>query len=115
MDIERFVPRRLAFRAWNTQTRLLMRLNNIDCVKGELVKRDHLLLQFTGRTDQAGEDLYEMDVVLVGLEKFVITWNDDLPGWYIESLSGHTPPAPLTHAVAVRTKRLCCYFETEGL
>lgn len=53
MDL--FSPRKLLFKAWNTETKLLMRLNTIDCRKGELFKRDHILLQFTGMYDKTGK------------------------------------------------------------
>ena len=39
-----FKPRKIKFKAWDTEHKLLMRLNSIDCNKGELVKKDHVLL-----------------------------------------------------------------------
>jgi len=52
-----YKPRKMMFKAWNKETRLLMRLNSIDCVKGELVKKDHILLQFTGLYDKQKEEI----------------------------------------------------------
>ena len=63
------------FKAWNKETRLLMRLNSIDCNRGELVKKDHVLLQFTGLYDIQKEEIYEMDIFLIVMEIFVVLCN----------------------------------------
>jgi hypothetical protein len=62
--------RRLVFKAWDKESRLMVRLDTISCVKGELVKKDHILLQFTGQHDLHGEELYEQDIVIVGSSSF---------------------------------------------
>src|SRR4051812_29748594 len=77
-----FKPRKIKFKAWDTESKLLMRLNSIDCNKGELFKKDHILLQFTGMTDLNSDEIYEMDILLISNEKHVVFWNDILNGWF---------------------------------
>jgi len=111
--MEFFTPRKLKFKAWNSDSRLLMRLNAIDCNKGELVKKDHVLLQFTDMLDKNGDELYEMDVSLVGSEKNVIVWNPDPAGWDVINLAPPHGRQPLTQTLARTFIRLCSYFEME--
>jgi hypothetical protein len=113
MDTNFYLPRKLLFKAWNKETKLLMRLDSMECVKGELVKKDHILLQFTGMYDKAGEELYEMDLVLKGTEKFVITWDGNPTAWTMMKIEDRTHRLPLTHALAKDVTRLCSYFESE--
>jgi YopX protein len=86
MDKNFFQPRKLKFKAWNDSTGLMMRLHAIDCVKGELVKKDHQLLQFTGMVDKQGEELYELDVVMIDVDRYCIHWDDTLNGWMLRNL-----------------------------
>jgi hypothetical protein len=111
--MEFYAPRKLKFKAWNVEAKLLMRLNAIDCDKGELVKKDHILLQFTEMTDQHGEELYEMDVVLLGSEKSVIVWNHHPAGWNIVKTNQPNDRQVLTPPLARTFIRLCSYFELE--
>jgi hypothetical protein len=113
MDMHFLSQRKLLFKAWNTETRLLMRLDNIDCVKGALYKKNHILLPFTGMHDKAGDELYEMDVVLAGTGKFVIVWDGNPIAWQLVNIADNTILQPLTQAVAETVVRLCCYFESE--
>ncbi|RAW01860.1 YopX family protein [Pseudochryseolinea flava] len=80
-------PRKLKFKAWNKSTGLMMRLHAIDCVKGELIKQDHHLLQFTGLVDKQGEELYELDVVMISGARYYIFWDDQRNGWSIKNLA----------------------------
>ena len=109
-----YKPRKLRFKAWNKESRLLMRLNSIECVKGELVKKDHILLQFTGWLDQQGEELYELDVVLMDGVKHVITWNEQNSGWCLKMLEGGRVVGSLEQQAAQRAVRMWSYFESEG-
>ena len=108
-----YKPRKLRFKAWNKESKLLMRLNSIDCVKGELIKHDHILLQFTGMLDKQDEELYELDVVLIDSDKYVITWNEQNNGWCLRELVDGTKVMPLDANVSQRSGRLWSYFESQ--
>lgn len=108
-----FTARKLKFKAWNQEEKLLMRLNSIDCNRGELVKKDYILLQFTGICDKQEEEIYEMDVLLKGNKRFLVRWNADLNGWYFSPLDAPQDQATLSTAEAMQMLRLCSYFEGE--
>lgn len=112
-----FTPRKIKFKAWNNSSRLLMRLNSIDCNKGELVKKDHVLLQFTGLLDKAGNEIYDMDILLISSDKFIVFWNPEYNGWYVELLerfNDQLSGQPFLSAVAATMKRLGSYFELDS-
>jgi hypothetical protein len=104
-----FKPRKIKFKAWNTETRLLMRLNSIDCNKGELFKKDHILLQFTGLLDKEGEEVYDMDVLLISATKYVVFWDG---GWYYRALDTEAR-SPLLESDAGKMRRFSSYFELD--
>jgi hypothetical protein len=107
-----FSPRKLMFKAWNTETKLLMRLNSIDCKRGELIKKDHILLQFTGQLDIQNDEIYEMDVLLINHEKFVVLWNEQRNGWNLSRLSNPSDAKPLLKENLTKATRLWSYFES---
>lgn len=109
-----FKPRKIKFKAWDVENKLLMRLNSIDCNKGELVKRDHILLQFTGLYDSEGEEIYELDVLMLSLEKFVVFWNEVYNGWHVAPLSNHTDSKPFLLDSAKKMKRFSSYYQLEN-
>jgi YopX protein len=112
MDPAVYSARKLKFKAWNTESRLLMRLNAIECVRGELFKKDHILLQFTGLFDDQGEEVYDMDVLLGDSRKYVVRWEDGLNGWKLTMLE--SPAADALPLVRVKEmRRLCSWFESE--
>jgi len=109
-----YKPRKMMFKAWNRETRLLMRLNSIDCNKGELIKKDHILLQFTGLYDIQKEEIYEMDVLLVGKDKFLVMWDNDRNGWTLVNLMDRPGVAqPFVTSLSEKATRLWNYFESE--
>ena len=113
MELDFYLNRKLMFKAWNKETKLLMRLNAIDCVRGELQKKNHILLQFTGLHDRHQEEIYELDVLLINNKKHVVVWNVDRNGWDLNSLSDSTMHEPFLKTASVQAARICNYFETE--
>jgi hypothetical protein len=108
-----YQPRKMMFKAWNKEAKLLMRLNSIDCQRGELIKKDHILLQFTGLYDKQQEEIYEMDVMLIGSEKLLVLWDAERNGWTIVKLSTKTDSQPFVKEIAVKATRLWNFFESE--
>jgi hypothetical protein len=110
-----FTSRKFKFKAWSKDSRLLLKLSSIDCVKGELFKKDHFLLQFTGHRDKHEEEIYEMDIVLINSEKFVVTWDEEGNGWYLTELKSEKKSQRYTGEVAEKSVRLCSYFESDQM
>ena len=106
-----FIPRKIKFKAWDQEHRLLMRLNSIECSKGELIKKNHVLLQFTGLLDKEGEEIYDMDVLFISLDKYIVFWNDTKNGWYFSPLSKRENHNPFLAKDAERMKRFGNFFE----
>lgn len=111
MDMSFYSHRKLKFKAWNEESGLLMRLNSIDCVKGELVKKGHILLQFTGLYDKHDEEVYDMDVLLWNSEKFIIYWDEKFKTWKLSGLDPNKKEDVLLER-AKEMNRLCSYFES---
>lgn len=106
-----FVPRKIKFKAWNNEAKLLMRLNSIDCNKGELFRKDHVLLQYTGLLDKEQEEIYDMDILLIYSEKYLVFWDTEMNGWYYRAIALPEQSSPFLKANAASMKRLGSYFE----
>ena len=92
-----------------------MRLNSIECQKGELIKKDHILLQFTGLYDKEGEEIYDRDVLLIHYEKFIVFWNEEKNGWFYDAIEKPGTAEPFLVNSAEKMKRFCSYFELQGM
>jgi hypothetical protein len=111
--MEFFTPRKLIFKAWNKEAQLLMRLNSIDCKKGELFKKDHILLQFTGLYDKQQDEIFEMDIMMVKSEKFLVLWDEQRSGWNLVQLNNKSIAEPFVKENASKARRLWNFFEAE--
>lgn len=108
-----YKPRKMMFKAWNKESKLLMRLNSIECKRGELIKKDHILLQFTGLCDKQEEEIYEMDVLLIGSDKYLVTWDTVRNGWQLVELGNLSQGQPFISSASAKATRLWNYFESE--
>ena len=92
----------------------MMRLNSIECNKGELYKTSHILLQFTGLYDKEGEEIYDRDIILLGYEKYLVFWNAEKNGWYYSPLLQRDLQESFVAGVPEKMKRFCNHFELES-
>ena len=106
-----FKKRKIKFKAWDQKHQLLMRLISIECNKGELLKEDHVLLPFTGLYDKEGDEIYEMDILLKSLDKWVVFWKETHNGRFPSFLLNPASHAPLLRDEALKMKRFGSYFE----
>ncbi len=109
--MEEYKPRKIKFKAWNEEEQLLVRLNSIDCNRGELVKKNHILLQFTGFHDREGEEIYDRDVLLIDYVKFLVFWDDDKKGWFYCSIDKPNGSLSFHAPIAEKMRRFCSHFE----
>lgn len=107
-----YTTRPLKIKAWNTATRLMMRLDHVDCVKGELNKEGYILLLFTGCYDGRGDELYDQDVFLLQHQKYKVYWKDY--GWFYCTMQGEESK-PLVEVSPASIVRLGNWFEMEGV
>ena len=110
--MELYQSRRLMFKAWNKEAKLLVRLDSIDCRRGELFKKDHILLQFTGLFDNRQDEIYEMDVLLIADQKHLVLWDADSNSWKIVKLKDRSSAQPFVKSIALKGQRLWSYFES---
>lgn len=105
-------PHPLILKAWDQENRLLVRLDQVACVRGVLKRPHHILLLFTGLRDQQGEELYDRDVVLWDKDRWVIAWHAEASRWHLYQIKDGSPGTPLVAEVAARVIRLCSFFES---
>jgi hypothetical protein len=110
--MQSYKPRKLLFKAWNRETKLVMRLDSIACSRGELVRENHILLQYTGVNDKQGEELYDMDIVLIDSARFIIQWCEERCGWCYGMMKENASRDMLSRETAGRMLRLCSFFES---
>lgn len=108
-----FPSRKIKFKAWHTDTRLLMRLSSVELGKGDQVRNNTVLLQFTGLTDKDGTEIYEMDVLLIDYDKYLVFWNAERNGWFYSPLLKREAQQPFLAAVASTMKRFSSWFELQ--
>ena len=108
--MEMYTPRKLKLKAWNLQTKLMMRLSSIECVKGELHKKDHILLQFTEYVDAKGEEIYDHDIIHIDGKRYLVGWEREA-GWMCRLLE-EDKSIHLQTVDPKKITRLCSYFET---
>ena len=81
-------PRNIKLKAWNRESRLMIRLSSVDVVKGVLQRQNHVFLLFTGCHDQLGEEIYEKDILLKERSRYCAWWDPAVNGWMMVPMEG---------------------------
>lgn len=104
-------PRRIKIKAWNIEDRLIKRVRHVDCVKSELFKEGHILLQYTGMEDQNDVEIYDGDVLLYQHRKHITSW-DEIDHQWIWTDQTNQIFTKFTLEEARLSLRLCHSFES---
>ena len=104
-------PRSIKIKAWNIEDKLIKRVGQVDCLKSELYKEGHILLQYTGMEDQNMVEIYDGDILLYQHRKHIVSWDEDDHNWIWTDQTNQTETR-FTRTEAKRALRLCHSFES---
>jgi len=105
-------PRSIKIKAWNIEDKLIKRVRQVDCLKSELYKTGHILLQYTGMEDQNSVEIYDGDLLLYQHRKHVVSWDQKDHSW-IWTDQTNNEANKFTLMEAEQSLRLCHSFESD--
>ena len=107
-------PRSIKIKAWNIEDKLIKRVGQVNCVKSELYKEGHILLQYTDMEDQNKVEIYDGDVLLYQHRKHIVSWDEVKHRWIWTDQTSQIS-SDLFVAQAKQSLRLCHSFESSDL
>lgn len=105
----------LKIKAWNKELNLMTRIDKIDCKRGKLYKKGHILFLFTGTHDKNDIEIYDGDILLYHKNKYAVSWDDNQGHWVRTLVSGADKIAIwLSQEDAKKSLRLCHSLESSN-